>query len=167
MDKYTQLENRIKELEKWKTERTKQQIVFPLDIQSLEILRKYFLYIKETITIINEDYPGSPSLLDMYLAKQDTMDVDFRKSKIFSYIANISTDFLAIEGNKNWVNGTRLFFMTSDTAPTPIDTTGATDYYVVGTTGKTFQISLTPGGAAIDITDVGVGRQFIYSYIEP
>jgi len=45
MDKLIQLENRIKELEKWKAEKEKQQISFPLDNQSIDILKKYFMRI--------------------------------------------------------------------------------------------------------------------------
>ena len=37
MDKLEQLKNRIAELEKWKAQREKQQIVYPLDIVSRKI----------------------------------------------------------------------------------------------------------------------------------
>ncbi len=33
---------------------------------------------------------------------------------------------------------------------------------IINSTGNTFKISLTSGGAAVDITDIGVGRHFIF-----
>lgn len=40
---YSQLENRIAALEKWKSEKDRKQITFPLDKETLETLGKYFL----------------------------------------------------------------------------------------------------------------------------
>ena len=40
---------------------------------------------------------------------------------------------------KNFIDGTRLFFVTADTAPNPIDTSGAVDYYVINSTGISFK----------------------------
>jgi len=45
--------------------------------------------------------------------------------------------------------------------PTPL--TAGSAYYVINTTGTTFKLSLTQGGAAIDITDAGTGTHFIGS----
>lgn len=47
----------------------------------------------------------------------------------------------------------------SGTLPAPLATN--TDYYTVNVTGTSFQVALTPGGAAIDITDVGSGTHTI------
>ena len=44
MDKQ-QLEARVRELEKWRQEKTAQQISFPLDNKSVIVLGKYFLSI--------------------------------------------------------------------------------------------------------------------------
>ena len=35
------------------------------------------------------------------------------------------------------------------------------DYYVVGTTGQTIQLSTSSGGAAVDITDTGSGNNYV------
>lgn len=167
-ENYQQLENRIKELENWKAEKMKQQIKFPLDIESLEILNKYFLRIYDTADILNTDYPGETTILRKFFGKQDRFFVDFNESKFFAYSVNITTNFITLsDPRRNFKDGTVLWFATSDTAPAPIDITGATSYFVRDSTGNTFKIALTDGGVAIDITDVGVGRQFIYSYIEP
>jgi hypothetical protein len=45
--------------------------------------------------------------------------------------------------------------VTGGILPVPLDTTRT--YYVVGVTTNTLQLSYTPGGAAIDITDAGGG----------
>ena len=67
MDKYQQLENRIKELEKWKADRIRQQITFPLDVYSIGILQKYFLRITDSVDILNTDYPGETTILKKFL----------------------------------------------------------------------------------------------------
>lgn len=52
-------------------------------------------------------------------------------------------------------NGTIVHLRTGGTLPDPLAVD--TDYFVVGATTDTFQLSLTEGGAAIDLTDVGTG----------
>lgn len=52
-------------------------------------------------------------------------------------------------------NGTRLTLTTSGTLPTGLAT--ATNYYVVNAATDTFQLSLTPGGAAVNITAASGG----------
>lgn len=161
------LENQIQSLEKWKAEKEKQQIAFPLDSQSIEILNKYFMRIYKDIIIINTDYPGEKSYLTKYLGRQGNYIFDMNESKIYQYTVNISTNYLSVIG-KNFTDGTRLYFMTTNTPPNPIDDTGATDYYVINSSGSNFQITTISGdaGSIVDITDTGVGSQFIYFYIE-
>jgi len=163
MDK--NLENRIAALEKWKEERTRQQLTFPFDIQSQAILQRYFMHITEELTT-EGDLPGS--YITRYLGKQAEKQFDVFRNTLLQYTVDITNDLLIVLG-KVFIAGTQIWFTTENTAPAPIDTSGATDYYVINPSGTSFQITTVSGdvGSIVDITDVGVGRQFIYFYLEP
>jgi len=160
------LENQIKTLEQWKAEKENQQISFPLDNQSIEILNKYFMRIYTEANVINNDDPGDPYLFLKYLGKQGSYIFDLNQSKFYEYIVNVSNNTLNVQ-EKAFKEGTRLFFTTTDTAPSPIDI--GLSYYTINVSGLNFQITTISGdaGSIVDITDIGTGRQFIYSYIEP
>jgi len=56
------------------------------------------------------------------------------------------------------VDGTVLRFASSGTLPAPLAT--GTDYFVVTSTANDFQLALTLGGGAIDLTDAGTGVHY-------
>ncbi len=58
--------------------------------------------------------------------------------------------------------GTRVRFTTADTLPGGLALN--TTYYVVNPTLDTFQVSATPGGAAVNITNAGTGAHSVASY---
>ena len=156
------LENQIQSLEKWKAEKEKQQIAFPLDIRSIEILQKYFMHITEEIST-EGDLPGS--YITRYLGKQDNKQFDVFKNTFLQYTVDIENNILKVLSRSFEIN-TQIWFTTEDTAPNPIDTSGFTDYYVINPTNTTFQITTVMGdaGSIVDITDIGVGRQYIYFF---
>lgn len=59
-----------------------------------------------------------------------------------------------------FTNGTAVWLRTSDTLPSPLITQHT--YYIVNSSGNTFQLSETLGGSAIDITTTGGG----YTYVD-
>lgn len=157
------LENRIQALEKWQKERQLQQIVFPLDIKSIEILNKYFLSIVQDIEFYEGDAVDGYELITHYLTKQGNKYVDLRKSKLIPYTVDISTDYLTtLQGGVNFTDNFILYFATTGTQPTVLNT--AIPYYVINSDGQRFQISETAGGAAVNFTDIGTGNQFIATY---
>jgi len=163
MDKYQQLENRIKELEKWKAEKTKQQISFPLDIQSVDILNKYYMRIVDTVT-----YAAGvgASLFTIYLGKFGNTDFEVYPVSLVSYTVNVATNYLTTSqsnGNLKFFNNQTVAVYTTEdgTPPSPLTAGGLATYHVINSDGYTFQLSATSGGAAIDITTQGVDRQFI------
>lgn len=161
MDKYTELENRIKVLEKWQKERMSQQIAFPLDSKSIEVLKKHFIYFLDSI-----EYTagvGGNTFIH-YLAMQDGNLFQLEPPSYIPYTVDVSTNYLTthqISGNIKFFNDFPVSVVSDDTAPTPLDGVTGTTYYVINSDGYTFQLSATLGGAAINITDSGVGRQFI------
>ena len=155
MDK--NLENRIQALEKWKEERTRQQIAFPLDEQSQIILGKYFMHIKQIIEY--EILGASSHTILSLIGSQGNNNFEVGPQTIFPYSVNISSDTLST--NINFTDGQEVFLYTTPTGTFPAPFTINTAYYVVNSTGTTFQLSLTPGGVAIDITTQGGESQYI------
>lgn len=76
-----------------------------------------------------------------------------------TFTANASTDFITLTSSLSEGNTVKLY--TTDTLPAPL--TPATKYYVRNPSGATCQLSTTPTGAIIDITDTGTGTHTIKS----
>jgi len=74
----------------------------------------------------------------------------------------ISDLFTLTSGDNPFQNGYPVAVRTSDTLPAPLDAN--TVYYVVNRTSTTLQLSLTPGGSAINLTDDGTGLHYLAWY---
>jgi len=70
------------------------------------------------------------------------------------FTANASTNILTSTAH-GLSNGDRIWVDSTDTLPAPLDWN--LYYYVINKTTNTFQLSLTSGGSAIDITNTGSG----------
>lgn len=68
---------------------------------------------------------------------------------------SVLNDTINISGGQVLQNGNRIQLSTTGVLPTPFVT--ATDYFVTSSTGTTFKLSATSGGAVIDITNAGSG----------
>lgn len=153
--------NRIAILEKWKEDRIRQQIIFPLDTQSQIILGKYFMHIVSKLSTVAG---ASGNEFNQFIGQQDQYQFILSENNLIPYTVNTTTDVFAV--NANFENDMITNISTTDTAPAPLLT--GVNYYVINATqttlGTTFQLSLTSGGAAINITTVGVGSQFISTF---
>lgn len=78
---------------------------------------------------------------------------DFNTSSV-----NITTDTITLINHGMALNDI-VTFSTTDTLPSPLDS--VTSYYIVNPTTDTFQVSLTMGGAAIDLTTQGSGTHTV------
>lgn len=87
--------------------------------------------------------------VDYYTAREQYLDVTVS-----------ATDDTITKTNQKLDNGDRVRIASSGTVPGGLD--DSTLYYVVGSSGNSFQLSATEGGAAIDITSVGTGQHNIY-----
>jgi len=156
MDK--NLENRIQALEKWKTAQELQQITFPLDTKSIEVLSKYFMRIINDI-VYTGGVAGREFIL--YSGVQGDRKFIVQEDTYVRFTVNTSTDYITVEPSKYRFNENEdVYVATSDTLPGGL-LDGVT-YYIKNASGNTFQLSTTPGGAAINITSSGVGTQYIY-----
>lgn len=157
------MEERVRALEQYVEERKQQQITSPLDVKSQVILNEYFLSITRAFLFTN------PSGMDFvyFIAKQgDKTAVISGQNNLISYVPNSTAN--TFNAGTNVVSGQQITDMaddvmivlwTTDTMPAGLSTGGAI-YYTVNSTGSTFQVSLTLGGAAINFTSNGVGQQF-------
>jgi len=159
----TQLEKRIKDLEKWKEERTRQQLSFPLDIQSINILNQNFMRITRQVNI--ETVGASSHTFIYYTGTQGNFNFEVGANTFIPYTVNTTNNKLTVT-NLPFDDDLQVYFSTSDTAPSPIDTSGTTDYFIINSTGLTFEITTVQGsvGDIVDITTDGVGSQYIYFY---
>ncbi len=75
------------------------------------------------------------------------------------FTANVTTDTLTAVGHP-YANGDVVRISNTGGA-VPAGLSTLTDYYVIGVSGNTLQLSATSGGSAIDITGVGTGTHFL------
>lgn len=168
-----QLEKQVKELLDWKKARIAQQIVFPLDTNSFQVLNKYFLSKVGNIWYTN----SSGGLFKDILVKQNGYtDSLAARSSLTTYSVNVSTNVFNI--GQDVVNLRQGAFFDDeqvqviaggDVAPggdVPIPLSTALVYWVVNANadGTKIQLSATMGGAAINITDNGTGQQYIFPF---
>lgn len=78
---------------------------------------------------------------------------------LVAFTANATTD--QVTTNRPYANGDKVKVSTTNTLPGGLDAT--LDYFVVNANaaGTTFQLSLTGGGAAVDLTSAGTGTHYL------
>lgn len=161
MDPNKDLIARLERLEQWKAQKERQQLSYPMDPTSVAVLQNYFMRINNQY-----EYVGgvSGNTFLTYVGSQGNMVFEVSQSLLSPYTVDATTDVLTVADGR-FDNDRIVYVVTSDIFPAPLDS--VTLYYVVNGTngGKSFQLSLTSGGAAVNITTTGTGRQFIgYSF---
>ncbi len=160
------LKSRVSVLEKYMSDRKLQQITFPLDNKSVDILNKYF--IRDIGNVFFTNVGGT--LFRYILLKQgDKTEVVNSRTTLIRYTVDSSTNVLTMGQDivnlkrGSFANDSQVYVMSSDSVPAPLSE--GVPYYVIdaNSDGSQFKLSLTLGGAAIDITNTGTGEQ----YIEP
>jgi hypothetical protein len=61
--------------------------------------------------------------------------------------------------NHGYANDDRVYFYSTGELPTPL--TSSILYYVINASTNTFKVSVSSGGAAVNITDVGTGIHYV------
>jgi len=170
------IEQRLEALEKWKADREQQQIVFPLDTRSFQVLNKYFLS-----QVNNIWYVGGASgvtFKDILVQQDGNINSLTAKTSLIRYSVSTTADTLLI--GQDIVNKRQgvfeddqrvtLFASGQNGAgdvPGGLETEPAGGFYVVNATqgGTVIQLSNTLGGAAINITSSGTGEQYIQEFV--
>ena len=157
-ERITQLENQVRELLSWKQSKERQQIAYPLDEISKNIINEDFMRLTSSISYFGG--VGSNSFI-VLSGKQGGKEFQLDQTQISLYTVNTTTDYITTSGNLNFFNDTPVSVFTDDTAPSPLSAGTGTVYYVINSDGKVFQLSATLGGAAINLTTSGSGHQLI------
>lgn len=151
---------RVEKLEKWQAARTAQQITYPLDINSQQILNKYLMAITDVIDF-NITGVGDRRLFT-YVGIQNSLRFQVTPLTLYKYSANPTTDTITLAYG-SLPNDTAVYLYSDGTYPPPLDVDIV--YYVINSVGSTLQLSLSPGGAAINITGAGSGQQYMQTII--
>jgi len=159
MNPNNNIEARLAALEKWRAEKERQQISFPLDFQSINVLKRDFMRIMSTITTIGG--AGGNTFIE-YAGEQGDLKFIVNKNTYVPYTVNVTSNVFTVTSTY-FEDDMQVFVATSDTAPAPLAADG-TAYYVISSTGTTFKLSATQGGAEINITDSGTGSQYFYFF---
>jgi hypothetical protein len=162
MNNEQDLIKRIEALEAWKKKKEMQQISFPLDVQSIDVLNRYFVRVIDKFTYFG-GAGGNP--FTVYVATQDGQFFDMAASFV-RYTADPTTDEITVVeklSDNRFFDDEEVILFTTDTAPGGLTAEGIQTYHVVNADadGYVFQLSLTQGGSAVNITSAGLGRQLI------
>jgi hypothetical protein len=150
------LKIQVEELKRWKLEKEKQQIVFPLDTESTKILQKDLI-----VATGNE----VPIVITDLLAFGLEVELNgFKRAlyaslplKVFTVVA--ATNICTYTGGAHGLtNGDTVALASTGTLPAGLDS--ITEYFIISATSSTFKLSLTSGGSEIDITDTGTGTHY-------
>jgi hypothetical protein len=177
---YQKLLQRVETLEKWKAQKERQQISYPLDVQSQSILNKYFLSATGNIWDASETGEVFKRLI---ITQDGVTNVTFVFTSLIRYTAVPSTNRLTLgpdivnRTQGRLVDGDVVYLQSGEgtiqttpgtnTSSPPAPLLLGTAYFVVNATGDgtSVQLEASPGGGAIDITTTGTGQQFIYAVI--
>lgn len=160
-NKITQLQAQVAELMAWKEERTRQQLKYPLDTATLNILKKYFL--RTTGKVYRQ--LGSDIFVGYFTIQQDDSPVSLglmSERNLIQFSVNISTDVVTfLSGIPH--DGDAYTPYTSGILPDSL-----WDYdtlFIINSSGNTCKFSDTLGGSPLDITSLGVGSQYLLNVI--
>lgn len=155
-----QLENQVRVLKEWKDSRIKERLSFPLDVQSRKLLNSGAL-IATRNPVPNLSLIGGSDLLLVALGITVNGEQRFVRAlfPLEEFTADALTDVITNSGGShNLVNGDIIALASTGTLPAGLN--DATPYYIINATGTTFKVSLTLGGSAVNITDLGTGTHY-------
>lgn len=149
----------LAELIAWKKARETQQITFPIDSKSVEILQNYFMRILGTLS----SFGVGGDVETSYIGKQANLEFIVGKNQFIPYAVDIVNDLIIPSMQVGFENGQKIYFISEDTFPGGM---GGIDYFVINAAAGSFQITTIAGdvGSIVDITSVGVGRQWLWSF---
>lgn len=162
---FIQLQNRVEELERWKQEKTTQQISYPLDNESFVILNKYFLSFVDVFNFVG----ATGFEISNLLVKQDSKLYALRTVFPFLYFfsADDETDFLSIglnlEGNTQGSfqveNEIKVYTTETGTLPSPLSSTSLYTVVISNDEGKEIKLGARLGaiGAYAFTTPLSAG----------
>lgn len=170
----TDLQSQIDELKRRLDERDRQQVTYPLDYQSIQVLNKYFMRLKNVVLttggvagIVTISYIGTQDEFNTSTNTDIRAPLNFVVSEntYVQYTVDPTTNiFTIIPGNRfQFVDGESVYFETEDAKPDPL---GPGTYYIINAAadGKSFKVTTVSGSAPdiVDITNTGSGKQYLF-----
>lgn len=160
-----QLKKDVDDLKIWKEQRTRQQITYPLDQQSLLALGKYFL--SSVFTFITSGGASGNSFGNLVVKQDNKYSAISTFHSLIVCTADAASDKYTLGGDL--VSGAQgalvddmfVTVFAPDPGSTPTGITNGNGYFIVGASGNTVQLSASKGGSAINFTTNGVGPQYI------
>lgn len=144
---------RVRELSNWKEQRIAQQLTFPLDKTSIDIIQRDLFVAKEFVYLsLGGGVPYPFGIIGIINNKSVTLSAMTTPHLFTAATTDILTSF-----NHGFVNGDLVTIFTDGILPTPLTQSG---YYVRDATANTFKLENTPGSGAINITDTGTGHHY-------
>ena len=156
--KIDKLQREVDEIKLWINQRKIQQLVYPLDNVSRDIIGKDFLKYESNLDYTNSSGQVFPNIIVSHDKKQELISV---YPPLYSFIVDTTTDILTFD-TLLYVNNDQVNLLTTDTLPSPLS--DIVTYYIINVSGNTCQLSLTSGGAAINITSTGTGTHYSYLF---
>ena len=156
--KIEKLQREIDDIKHWMNQRKAQQLVYPLDNISKDIIEKDFLRYQSNLDYTNSSGQIFPNILVSHDKKQELFSV---YPPLYSFTVNTTTDILTFD-TLLYANDDQVNLLTTDTLPTPLS--DVVTYYIINVSGNTCQLSLTSGGAAVNITSTGTGTHYLYLF---
>lgn len=154
-----QLEQKIQELTKWKDNRIKDRLTFPIDIQSKRTLNKNLFVYTGKNQIAITDLITDLICFGLIFNVNGKRRAVLATFPLLSFVVNAASDIISnSNGPHNLINGDAIVLTTTDTLPAGLSTNDF--YYIINRTNTTFQVSLTKGGAAVNIINTGVGTHY-------
>ena len=154
-----QLEHQVQELLTWKEQRIRQQLVFPLDKISTDIIQKDLFVVNDFVVYTRPNGVVTPYA---YVGSVNSKPATISALDVLHPMTADASSNVITSANHGFVDDVRVSFISSDTLPAGI--TDGIGYYVINATVNTFKISTTSGGSAVDITDAGVGKHYAYYF---
>lgn len=151
-----QLERQMSDIINWKSKKDLQQIEFPLDVVSKDILSKDFLRFDRRLDFTSSAGNISPNMLIKF---NDTNALLSITTELKQFTVNVTTNVITLDSvSSGYSDGDQVNLYTTNLLPAPLS--DASPYYVISSSGNTFKLSLTFGGAEINITDTGTGSHY-------
>jgi hypothetical protein len=111
---------------------------------------------------------SAPVVLLLHFAVNgfDVPNLNINTAKVVTI--DTATDGFGLETEKRWTSGHRMILTTNGNLPAPLSSSAS--YYLIGETGKTYQLAATledaRRGVAIDLTDSGSGSLVLKRIIQ-
>lgn len=157
MEEIIFLENKIREHKAWISAR-KDRLSYPLDSRSKLVIQK------DMLVFTGKTQPAITDLLTDLTCLGLEVSINGRKRAIlaslplYPFTAATSDVITYSAGSFILKNNDVIALTSSNTLPAGLSVN--TEYYIINATTNTFKVSLTQGGAAVDITDTGSGSHY-------